>query len=63
MESTQRTTDQPRSIDLKPRSRRRYGCVRCQAYHYEDEPLFAGHILFQSKHGVEDLTDWGHWGK
>ena len=29
-----------------------YGCVRCQQYHYEGEPLYATHIGFQSKHGM-----------
>ena len=29
-----------------------YGCVRCQAYHGEsDGPVYAEHIMQQSKHG------------
>lgn len=29
-----------------------YGCVRCQHYHYEGDPLFSAHKMFQSKHGM-----------
>ena len=28
-----------------------YGCVRCQKYHREDEPIYAEHLMLQSKHG------------
>ena len=30
-----------------------YGCVRCQKYHGEsDGPIYAEHIMHQSKHGL-----------
>lgn len=34
---------------------REYGCVRCQTYHTEGQPLFAEHIMSQSKHGVREV--------
>jgi hypothetical protein len=34
---------------------RYYGCVKCQAYHFEGEPLFQEHILDQSKHGIQQM--------
>lgn len=35
-----------------------YGCVKCQARHYEDEPIYQEHISFQSKHGITHDRDW-----
>jgi len=36
-----------------PAPENEYGCVRCQAYHREsDGPIYAEHILWQSKHGI-----------
>jgi hypothetical protein len=29
-----------------------YGCVRCQQYHRECDPLYQPHIMCQSKHGL-----------
>lgn len=30
-----------------------YGCVKCQKYHWEDEPVtYNAHLCFQSKHGI-----------
>jgi hypothetical protein len=31
---------------------REYGCVRCQTYHIEGDPLFEEHLYFQSKQGI-----------
>lgn len=28
-----------------------YGCVKCQTWHREDEPIYAEHLCWQSKHG------------
>jgi hypothetical protein len=28
-----------------------YGCCLCQQYHNEADPLYAAHIMSQSKHG------------
>ena len=33
-----------------------YGCVKCQDYHYEPEPIYQDHILSQSKHGLFKTT-------
>ena len=32
-----------------------YGCVQCQIYHYEGDQLFTPHILWQSKHGIQEI--------
>lgn len=29
-----------------------YECVKCQRRHYERDPLYGDHIMFQSKHGL-----------
>jgi hypothetical protein len=29
-----------------------YGCVECQLYHAEGDPLYAQHLFRQSKHGT-----------
>lgn len=36
-----------------------YGCVRCQAYHFEDtEPdIFNLHLYWQEKHGTKELYE------
>lgn len=34
----------------------RYGCVKCQTYHYSGGDLFNEHILYQSKHGIERIS-------
>jgi hypothetical protein len=31
-----------------------YGCVQCQMYHNEGDPLYTAHLIFQSKHGVQE---------
>ena len=37
-----------------------YGCVRCQAWHGEsDGPIYAEHLLHQSKHGLRDRPAGG----
>ena len=49
------TLEDPTSIptpEPKPDTRRYYGCVKCQVYHYDDEPLFEAHIMRQDKHGI-----------
>ncbi len=33
-----------------------YGCCRCQTEHMEDEPLFDAHIMWQSKHGIYEVS-------
>ena len=33
-----------------------YGCCRCQTEHMEDSPLFDAHIMWQSKHGIYDVS-------
>ena len=33
-------------------TRREYGCVKCQTYHVEGDPLYEAHLYFQSKHGT-----------
>ena len=39
-----------------------YGCVRCQAWHGEsDGPIYAEHIMHQSKHGIR-RRPVGGWG-
>lgn len=35
----------------------RYGCVKCQAYHYENDDFYTNHILYQSKHGIETVVN------
>lgn len=30
-----------------------YGCVWCQSFHFEGDPLYAQHLLGQSKHGLQ----------
>jgi hypothetical protein len=34
---------------------REFGCCRCQAYHREGEPLFAAHLMFQSKNSYREV--------
>jgi len=29
-----------------------YGCVECQQYHYQGDPLYDAHIWRQDKHGL-----------
>ncbi len=29
-----------------------YGCVKCRTRHFENENLFNGHLIHQSKHGI-----------
>lgn len=37
-----------------------YGCVRCQAWHGEsDGPVYAEHIMHQSKHGLRRRPEGG----
>jgi len=37
--------------------RRAYGCVTCQTWHAEGDELFAEHLYYQSKHGVQEWTE------
>jgi len=33
-----------------------YGCLLCQCFHYEDEEVYSKHMTYQSRHGVELIT-------
>jgi hypothetical protein len=33
-----------------------YGCCQCQTRHFEDEDIYAKHIYWQSKHGIESMS-------
>lgn len=33
---------------------RDFGCVICQAYHREGEPLYEAHLMYKSKHGIRE---------
>ena len=37
---------------------RSYGCVKCQREHYSDQPIFAEHVGWQSKHGMRTVPDY-----
>lgn len=39
-----------------------YGCVKCQAWHYERDPLYRAHAMFQSKHGTRQATE-AEWAR
>lgn len=39
-----------------------YGCVKCQIYHLEDEPIYKEHIYYQSKHGIQQWSE-AVWAK
>jgi hypothetical protein len=32
-----------------------YGCVKCQKYHFECDPLYQEHIMSQSKEGIQEM--------
>jgi hypothetical protein len=32
-----------------------YGCVKCQTRHFEDEDIYAKHIYWQSRHGIDSM--------
>jgi hypothetical protein len=34
-----------------------YGCVKCQKYHREGDPLYTLHLFHQSKHGIRVWTE------
>ena len=38
-----------------------YGCVHCQKVHFEDQDIYAKHIYWQSKHGIETMTMERRW--
>ena len=48
-------------IDLHPKRVVDYGCVRCQQYHEEGDPLYEEHKFFQSKHGIREWVDDSRW--
>lgn len=31
-----------------------YGCTRCQEQHFEGQPLYEQHIMWQDKHSVRE---------
>jgi len=33
-----------------------YGCCKCQRRHFEDEDIYAQHIGWQSKHGIDSMS-------
>ena len=44
-------------IETRHRKVKEFGCVLCQKWHREGEPLYQDHILFQSKHGIRERPD------
>ena len=42
-----------------------YGCVKCQEIHYEGQPIYREHLLYQSKHGIVLRAGgpWVEWNK
>jgi hypothetical protein len=33
-----------------------FQCCRCQICHFEDEAIYSAHIMFQSKHGIFQMS-------
>ena len=40
-----------------------YGCTKCQKRHFDHEPIYNQHIMFQSKEGLDQgyLDQKGEW--